>query len=61
MQEATKAKYWSSSPLVNGKRVHSILMSVKGPEVDKTILIASAINGVVSKRIAELLDKGENS
>jgi len=61
-----KVKYWSSSPLPIGKnglpgpREHAILMSVTTPtHPERTVRIATCINGAVSKRIAELLDKAE--
>ena len=70
----TKVKYWSSSPLIvrdrdDGRghvsadvmsRQHLVLMTVQlGQQLPKTVRIASAINGAVSKRIADLLDKSE--
>lgn len=59
---APKVKYWSSSPrlaspagYVSCGHEHLVLMTVD----EKTVQIAKCISGVVSKRIAELLDKDD--
>lgn len=62
-----KVKYWASSPRaispqgVIGQPEHAILMTVQqGRKASRTVRIATCINGAVSKRIAELLDKHES-
>jgi hypothetical protein len=42
-----------------GNRENSVLMTVTQGKKTQTVRVASCINGAVSKRIAELLDKEE--
>ena len=58
MPTLPKVKFWSSSPLVAGKRAHSVLMTVStAKKGEQTAVVATCINAAVSTRIAELLNK----